>query len=134
MLVVGYTEHGGARHLIIRNPNDGTKSLLPEWMTFVETGAIRIVSCPRFYVNRLVELRALIDRLMAPSSGNHVPGGQSNATMDATRTGSVQDTAVERACTNSTNVRSGTAKGASQRGNVRHRSRKQQHRPSGGGR
>jgi len=73
MLVVGYTEHGGARHLIIRNPNDGTKSLLPEWMTFVETAAIRIVSCPRFYVNRLVELRALIDRLMAPSSGNHVP-------------------------------------------------------------
>src|SRR5438105_4425046 len=64
MLVVGYTEHGAARHLIIRNPNDGTKSLLPEWMTFAGTGAIRIVSCPRFYVNRLVELRALIDRLM----------------------------------------------------------------------
>ena len=133
MLVIGYTEHGGARHLIIRNPNDGEKSVLPEWMTFPETGAIRIVSCPRFYVNRLVELRALIDRLMVPSSGNHVPGGQSNATMDATRTESVQDIAAERIRANSTNASAGTAKGAAQRGNVRHRSRKRQCRPAGGG-
>ena len=70
--VVGETEHGGSRHLIIRKPSDGAKCLLPEWMTSPAAGVIRIVSCPRLSVNRLVELRGLIDRLMASSLGTTI--------------------------------------------------------------
>jgi len=125
VLVIGDVEHCGTRHLIICKPGDGAKCLLPEWMTFPEAGAIRIVSCPRLSVNRLVELRALIDRLMASSSGKHVPGGQNNETMDIARTGSVQDTDAEQTVgTTSTNDSTGAAEGASDRGDVRYRSKK----------
>ena len=98
VLVVGDKQHGGTRHLIICKPGEGARFLLPEWMTFPEEGAIRILSCPRLCVNPLVELRALIDRLMASSPGKHVPGGgQSNETSETIPTGSVQDTAAVRA-------------------------------------
>ena len=113
VLVVGDKEHAGARHFIVRNA-DGTGSLLPEWMTFREAGTIRILSCPRLCVNRLVELRALIDRLMASSPGKHVSrGGHSNETSETIPTGSVQDSAGLRAAVVATNDRSGTAQGAS---------------------
>jgi hypothetical protein len=79
VLVVGDKEHGDTRYLIICKPGEGARLLLPEWMTFPEAGAIQTLSRPRFSVTRLVELRALIDRLMALSPGNHLPGGgQSN--------------------------------------------------------
>jgi hypothetical protein len=42
-------------------------------MTLAETGAIQTLSYPRLSVTRLVELRALIDRLMALSPENHHP-------------------------------------------------------------
>jgi hypothetical protein len=59
VLIIGTTEHGGGRQLIIRKP-DGAKSLIPEWMTFAEAGAIRIMSCPRLSVDSLLQLRAFI--------------------------------------------------------------------------
>jgi hypothetical protein len=67
VLVVGETEHGGALHLIVRKPG-GAKLLLPAWMTFPESSSVTILSCPRLSVNGLLELRALLDRLMASSS------------------------------------------------------------------
>jgi hypothetical protein len=116
VLVVGDKEHAGARHLIVRNP-DGTGMLLPEWMTSREAGAVRILSCPRLCVNRLVELRALIDRLMASSPGKDVPrGGHSNATSETIPTGSVQDAAGLPAAVVAANDSSGAAQGASGRG------------------
>jgi hypothetical protein len=136
VLVVGDKEHGGTRHLIICKPGEGARLLLPEWMTFPEAGTIRTLSCPRLSVKRLVELRALIDRLMASSPGNHVPGGgQSNETMEATPTRSVHDTATTmRPTATSTNDSSETAQGASGGGGVRRRSRKRRDGQSGGGR
>lgn len=103
MLVVGDIEHGGARHLIIRKPSDGSRFLLPAWMTFPAAGAIAIVSCPRLSVNRLIELRTLLDRLMASSPGKQVPGGQSNETIAAAPSRSIQDATAERTVADSAN-------------------------------
>src|SRR5262252_159564 len=74
--IVGHIEHAGTRHLIIRTA-DKSGFLLPSWMTAPEAGAIQIVAGPRLPLNRIIELRALVDRLMASSSGELVPtGGQ----------------------------------------------------------
>src|SRR5580704_4210131 len=97
VLVVGDKEHGGTRYLIICKPGEGARLLLPEWMTFPEAGAIQIRMRLRLSVTRLVELRALIDRLMALSPGNHLPGGgRSNEAMEATPTQPVHDTTTLR--------------------------------------
>jgi len=128
LAVIGSREHGGARHLIVCKPNNKTRCLLPEWMTFPEAGTIRIVACPRLSVNSLIALRAFVDRLMASCSGQRLPGGQSDEATGATPIKSVQGTAGERAIAVSASESTGTAKSASQRGNVRHRSRKRKHR------
>ena len=86
VLVVGDKEPGGTSYLIICKPGERARLLLPEWMTFPEAGAIQTLSRPRLSVTRLVELRALLDQLMALSPGNHLPGGgQSNEPMEATQ-------------------------------------------------
>jgi hypothetical protein len=55
---------------------DGTTHLLPAWMTSPEAGAIEIVTVPRLPVNRLFELRSVLDRIMiASSSGEIAPTG-----------------------------------------------------------
>ena len=114
VLVVGDKEHAGTRHLIILRP-DGAKVLLPEWMTSPNAGAIRIVSYPRLCVNRLIELRALLDRLMASSLHKHFPGGeQRNETIADIATGSLQD--VARATVLTTKDGSGNAQASSRRG------------------
>ena len=90
VLVVGETEHGGVLHLIIRKP-DGAKLLLPAWMTSAESGSVKILSCPRLSVNRLLDLRALLDRLMTSSSPKPLPGGgRSNEAMETTPVGSLK--------------------------------------------
>jgi hypothetical protein len=129
--VIGSREHGGVRHLVIRRPDDGSKCLLPEWMTFSQAGAVRIVPCPRLSIHRLVELRDLIDRLMLSSSGTFVPGGQNNETDSADPIGSVQDTVVERTVRISTSESTGAAKGIAQGSDVRHRSWQQTPRSGG---
>ena len=62
--VVGHMEHAGTRHLIIRTA-DTSGFLIPSWMMTAEAGAIQIVPAPRLPFNRIIELRALIDRLHA---------------------------------------------------------------------
>jgi hypothetical protein len=120
VVVVGDKKHGGTRYLIICKPGEGARLLLPEWMTFPEAGAIQTLSCPRLSVKQLIELRALIDRLMASSPGNYVPGGgQSNETMEATPTRPVHDTTAQRPTANSTNDRNEAAQDASGRGDLR---------------
>jgi hypothetical protein len=116
VLVVGDKEHAGTRHLIIRRP-DGANILLPEWMASPEAGAIRIVSYPRLCVNRLLELRALIDRLMASSTGKHISaGGQSNETIEIVTAGPIQEVTALRAAIPTTKDGSGNAQDASGRG------------------
>jgi hypothetical protein len=135
VLVIGEKEHGGTRYLIICKAGEGARLLLPEWMTFPEAGAIQTVSRPRLSVTRLVELRALIDRLMALSPGNHLSGGEdSNETMEATPTRPVHDTTALRPTANSANNRSEIAQGASGGGDVQRRIRKRQNGPSRGAR
>jgi hypothetical protein len=95
VLVFGDKEHAGMRHLLVRRP-DGAKILLPEWMTFPHAGAIRILSHPRLCVNRLVELRALLDRLMASSAGKLAGGGERNEAIEVVTTGLVQDVTASR--------------------------------------
>ena len=115
VLVVGEKEHAGTRHLIIRGP-DGAKILLPEWMVHPDAGAIRTVSYPRLCVNRLIELRALVDRLMASSPHKNFAGGEKrNETIADVTTRSLQDVAL-RAAIPTTKDGSGNAQDASGRG------------------
>ena len=96
VMVVGRIEHAGAHHLIIRKL-DGSAFLLPAWMTAPEAGSIRIVAFPRLPVNRLIELRALVDRLVASSSGELVPTrGQSHEEIEATAAESIPANATLR--------------------------------------
>jgi hypothetical protein len=74
-------------------------------MTFSQAGTVRIASCPRLSIHRLLELRALIDRLMLSSSGKIVPGGQNDETNATDTIESVQDTVVERTVRLSTSRR-----------------------------
>jgi hypothetical protein len=136
VLVVGDKEHGGTRHLIICTRGGGARLLLPEWMTFPEAAMIRAQSYPRLPVGRLVELRALLDRLMVSSPGNHVPGGgQSNETLEAAPTRSVYDTATTlRSTATATYGGSAAAHSASGGGDVRCRSRKRRGGKSRGAR
>jgi hypothetical protein len=115
VLVVGDKNHAGTRYLIIRGP-DGAKILLPEWMAHPDAGTIRIVSYPRLCVNRLIELRALVDRLMAFSPHKNCAGGeQRNETIADVTTRSLQDVAL-RAATPTTKDGSGNAQDATGRG------------------
>jgi hypothetical protein len=117
VLVIGDKEHAGTRHLIIRGP-DGAKILLPEWMTFPHAGTIRTLSCPRLCVNRLVELRALLDRLMASSPGKHIPGGgERNEAIEVVTTRPIQDVSDLRASVCTAKTGRGTAQNAAGRGN-----------------
>jgi hypothetical protein len=74
VLVAGATEHAGTRHLIIREA-DGSAVLLPVWMTAPEAALVRIVDRLRLPVDRLVDLRTIVDGLMVSSSGDLVPTG-----------------------------------------------------------
>jgi hypothetical protein len=129
--VIGSREHGGMRHLVIRKPDDGSKYLLPEWMTFSQAGAMRIVPCPRLSIHRLIELRDLIDRLMLSSPGTFVHGERNNETNTTEPTRPIQDTVAERPVRISTSESTGAAKGIAQRSDVRHRSRQQTPRSGG---
>jgi Family of unknown function (DUF5372) len=132
VLVVGETEHGGSRHLIVRK-SDGAKLLLPAWMTFREAGSVTILSCPRLSVSRLIELRALVDRLMASDPPKQIPGGvQSDEAMEAIKPRSLQHAA--RTSRGPTNNSSRAAEGAADRGNVHNKDRHRRCTTSGCGR
>jgi hypothetical protein len=130
VLVVASTEHRGYRHLIIRKPN-GAKTLLPEWMTTAEAGAIQTVSSPRLSINKLLELRAFLDRLMT-SSEDQPSGGVNDETLETTRTRSVQDTAVKQLDATSTKTSNRATQNATQRSDAGRRRGKSKHRSSGG--
>jgi hypothetical protein len=70
--VLGTKHHAGAEHFVIRQP-DRTLALLPAWMTQQEQAAQGFVVHPRFPVERLADLRALIDALMASCMGDSPP-------------------------------------------------------------
>jgi hypothetical protein len=95
--IVGHIEHAGTRHLIIRTA-DKSGFLLPSWMTTPEAGAIQIVPDPQLPLNRIIELRALVDRLMVSSSGEPVPTGGQRYEKNVTTAESVRpNTSSQRA-------------------------------------
>jgi len=94
-LVVGGIEHADARHLIIRRP-DGATFLLPEWMTGQDARFTRIIACPRLPVNRVIELRALVDRLLASSSGERIPTGEDHEEIEDTAAASIRANATSQ--------------------------------------
>src|SRR3954451_10870695 len=64
--------HAGTEHFVIRQP-DRTLALLPAWMTEPRQAALRMVLHPRFPVERLADLRTLVDALMASCTGDSPP-------------------------------------------------------------
>jgi Family of unknown function (DUF5372) len=70
--VLGSKRHAGAEHFVIRQP-DRTLALLPGWMTEPGQAALQIVVDPRFPVQRLADLRVLVDALMASCTGDSPP-------------------------------------------------------------
>src|SRR5947209_3376193 len=70
--VVGARRHAGIAHFIIRQP-DLTLALLPAWMTEASRRAQAVVVQPRLSVERLADLRALVDALMASCIGDPPP-------------------------------------------------------------
>ena len=66
--VLGSKCHAGAEHFIIRQP-DRTLTLLPAWMTEPGQAATALVMHPRFLIERLAELRLLLDARMASCTG-----------------------------------------------------------------
>lgn len=78
VLVVGEQEHNGVRHLLIRQPHDGTLHV-PDWMVTPQAGSIAIVATPRIPLKALLEIRAMLDHLVASSVGDSTPeGGDAN--------------------------------------------------------
>jgi hypothetical protein len=116
VFVLGDKDHAGMRHLLVRR-SDEAKILLPEWMTFPHAGTIRILPYPRLCVNRLVELRALLDRLMASSAGKLPGGGERNEAIEVVTTGFVQDVTALRDSVCAAKNGRGTAQDAAGGGN-----------------
>jgi len=99
-------------------------------MTTAEAGAIQTVTIPRLSINKLLELRAFLDRLM-PSSEDQPSGGVNDETLETTRTRSVQDTAVKQLDATSTKTSIRAAQNATQRSDACRRRGKSKHRSSG---
>ncbi len=64
--------HNGTRHLTLRVAG-GATSLVPAWMTGSAGAAFQVVERPRLPFDRLLELRALVDSLLASSAGDSDP-------------------------------------------------------------
>jgi Family of unknown function (DUF5372) len=94
VLVVGGTEHAGARHLIVRK-SDGAAFHIPAWMTAPEATSIQLRADPRLPVNQLFELRILLDRLMALSIVEQIHDGGRNDTLEGRNRRSLRDTTAQ---------------------------------------
>jgi hypothetical protein len=72
VIVVGVKRHAGVEHLVIRQP-DRTLALLPTWMTKPQAKEARLVEYPRHCLQRLSDLRALVDALLTSWRGESSP-------------------------------------------------------------
>src|SRR5581483_622806 len=84
--------HDGCRHFTVRRESAHSQ-FLPAWMTEPEAASAKIVADPLLPVNRLLELRALLDVLVALPRGESPPGeGRAHVQDNAkAATGSVRD-------------------------------------------
>ena len=65
-------------------------------MTGQDAGFTRIIARPRLPVNRVIELRALVDRLLASSSGERIPTGEDHEEIEDTAAASIRANATSQ--------------------------------------
>ncbi|TIO26763.1 hypothetical protein [Mesorhizobium sp.] len=74
VLVVGAHEHDGIRHLLIQHLHGGTFHF-PEWMATPQASSIEVLAEPRLPLKYLLEVRALVDLLVASLRRDSISGG-----------------------------------------------------------
>lgn len=72
-VLAGQYQHGGVEQVLVRR-RDGATFIFPAWMTANPTLG-KIVAHPQLPVNRLIEVRAIVDRIMIASSARDSAGG-----------------------------------------------------------
>ncbi|MFL5279527.1 MAG: hypothetical protein ACJ8AW_00615, partial [Rhodopila sp.] len=77
VLVTGEYEHGGIRYHIIRRQCGGTTQI-PAWMFDPASSSIAVTEQPRLPIPSLIQLRDLVDDLLACRPGKHDLGGIDN--------------------------------------------------------
>jgi hypothetical protein len=114
--VLGSKRHAGAEHFVIRQA-DRTLALLPAWMTEPGQAALRIVVHPRFPVERLADLRTLVDALMASCTGDSPPcKGAGDAERTTQTGGSIRRDTGRGTAARAAEQADATASGATGRG------------------
>ncbi|WP_141340236.1 hypothetical protein [Bradyrhizobium sp. USDA 3458] len=75
-MVVACKRLGDETHFVIRQP-DATLTLLPAWMAAPVAASFQLIADPRLPVDRLLEVRVLVDAVLASSSreSSHSRGG-----------------------------------------------------------
>ena len=132
-LVAGQFEHYGALHVVARGA-DGVTRLVPAWMTAPEAAVIHIMDAPRLSVQRFIELRELLDRIMVVSSTRESTpaGGPDNAATEKSTTEPVRHTASQsRIVSASANTSTGVARSSAD-GSDRRKSQSRKQRATGG--
>jgi hypothetical protein len=90
-VVVGNQRHGGADHLVIRQP-DQTLALLPGWMIEAEAGSYTLRLHPRLPLTTLSALHALVGALVTSGLGDSPPArGDGDAQRARQSEGPLQD-------------------------------------------
>ena len=82
--ITGSIEHDFCRHFLIRQDHGGA-FYLPAWMITPEAGLIKPVDTPRLPLERLHDLRALLDLLLHSHADELVSSGDVDAPTQSTR-------------------------------------------------
>ena len=91
VLVTGDHEHDGVHYLLIRQPHGGSFQI-PGWMFDPAASSFEIVAVPRLPASRLIELRAIIDHLVASPLAEESREGIGNGNAVSHANGSVHRT------------------------------------------
>jgi len=105
--IFGEQEHDGVNYLLIRTPQGGGYHV-PEWMFAPGGDSLEIVSCPRIPIQHLLEVRSIVNHLLASPADKTDTGGDDDNQDDAAHAvGSVRCDADDNA-----DHGGGTGKGA----------------------
>ena len=132
-VVLGRYDHYGAPHMLVR-AKSGATHILPEWMSTEAAAATEVVSLPRLSVERLIELRDLLDRIVsAPPSGDHNLGGrEDDKTIEIEAAGIVRCAGAAGAVDCTPTIQGAGIVGSPSDGSVRKKKRRRGSTDSGG--
>jgi len=88
VLVTGDHEHDGVRYFLIRQSQGGSFQV-PDWMFDPPACSMDIVTVPRLPVSQLLQLRSLVDHLVACCPEEESPGGFGNEKAMSCANGSI---------------------------------------------